>query len=169
MEDKRKFQLQLNLFDGIVLAVALIAAALLAWFVLRPEKQESPKNATETYYTIHLEKMLDGTASMVQVGDQLVDALGDTELGTVTSVEVIPSRSLVLDQQKRAFVLSAVEGYEDVLVTLKVPLNVSDRTITIGNGYVVRVGSMTYLRGAGFMARGPIVAIERREEGDQAS
>ena len=51
--------------------------------------------------------------------------------------------------------------YEDVLVTGEAPCTTSDEAITLGGGYALRVGSVAYIRGEGYMASGPIISIER--------
>ena len=50
-----KFRLRLNLFDGIVLAAALIAAAVLGWMILNPTPtKEDNVTKGSVQYTVRL-------------------------------------------------------------------------------------------------------------------
>ena len=79
----------------------------------------------------------------------------------VVSFEVVPAVSRQLDHEGRKYVQATYEGYEDILVTVEAPCTESDEAIVVGGGYEIRVGTVTYIRGEGYMASGPIVAIER--------
>ena len=57
--------------------------------------------------------------------------------------------------------MSAVDGYEAVLGTVAAPGTVTDAAVTLGGGYALRVGATMYLRGEGYMASGPVIAMER--------
>lgn len=163
MDQKRNFRLRLNLFDGLVLLVALAAGAVLLWTNLKPAPTPadgSPAVST-VRYTVRFQKWLEGTGSLVQEGDKLVDNIKNFELGQVVSAEVVPAISQQLDQNNRQFVLTAIPGHEDVLVTVESPCTATDEAITLGGGFTLRVGSIAYIRGEGYMASGPIIAIER--------
>ena len=160
-----KFRLRLNLFDGIVLVLALAVGALILWFSLRPTASTSETAVTATTatvrYTVRFQKWIEGTSSLIQPGDKLVDNIKNYELGSVVSSETVPAQSLQLDHSSREYVLATIPGYEDVLVTAGAPCTTSSEAITLGGGYALRVGSVAYIRGEGYMASGPIVSIER--------
>lgn len=159
-----KFRLRLNLFDGIVLVLALAVGAVLAWSLLKPAAApagETAAPAATVTYTIRFQRMLGGTGAMIQPGDKLVDTIKNYELGTVTAVEVVPVQSLQVDQVNKRYVLATVEGYEDALVTVEASCAESAEAVTVGGGYNLRVGGMAYIRGNGYMGSGPIVSLER--------
>lgn len=163
-----KFRLRLNLFDGIVLVLALAVGAFLLWTALKPDTASvgTPAAASSTVrYTVRFQKWIEGTSSLIESGDKLVDNIKNCELGSVVSSEVVPAQSLQLDHNSRQYVLTTIPGYEDVLVTVESPCTITDEAITLGGGYALRVGGTAYIRGEGYMASGPIVAIER--EGEQ--
>lgn len=158
-----KFRLRLNLFDGIVLVLALAVGAFLLWSALKPAapaEGAAPSTAT-VRYTVRFQKWIEGTSVLVESGDKLVDNIKNYELGTVVSAEAVPAQSLQLDHQSRQYVLADIPGYEDVLVTVEAPCTTSDESILLGGGYALRVGSVAYIRGEGYMASGPIIFIER--------
>ena len=90
-----------------------------------------------------------------------MDNVRNYELGQVVSFEVLPAVSRQLDHEGRKYVQATYEGYEDILVTVEAPCTENDEAIVVGGGYEIRVGTVTYIRGEGYMASGPIVAIER--------
>ena len=90
-----------------------------------------------------------------------MDNVRNYELGQVVSFEVLPAVSRQLDHEGRKYVQATYEGYEDILVTVEAPCTENGEAIVVGGGYEIRVGTVTYIRGEGYMASGPIVAIER--------
>lgn len=159
-----KFRLRLNLFDGIVLVLALAVGAFLLWTALKPDTASvvtPTASASTVRYTVRFQKWIQGTSSLIQSGDKLVDNIKNYELGSVVSSEAVPAQSIHLDHTGRQYVLADIPGYEDVLVTVEAPCTITDEAITLGGGFSLRVGYTAYIRGEGYMASGPIVAIER--------
>lgn len=164
MEQKTpKFRLRLNLFDGIVLVLALAVGAFLLWNALKPAPAANqPSASTSTVrYTVRFQKWQEGTGALVQVGDKLADNRKNYELGTVVATEVVPSEFFLLDHESREYVLTTIPGYEDVLVTLEAPCTLNDKDLSVGGGYSLKVGASTFIRGNGYFATGPIISIER--------
>lgn len=157
-----KFRLKLNLFDGIVLALALAAAAFLAWRALKPAvpAEADPTVTTTVRYTIRFQRWAPGTSGLIEEGDQIADNVKNYEVGEVVSAQAVPAIIQVADEESRRWVWAEVEGYEDVLVTVQAPCVVSDEAITVGGGYQVRAGTIGFFRGEGYMGSGPIVAVE---------
>ena len=157
-----KFRLRLNLFDGIVLVLALAVAVLLAWTALKPAApvQTDPTTSNTVRYTVRFRRWAPGTSSLIQPGDQIADNIKNFEIGQVVSAEAVPAMVQVLDHDNRRIVWAELEGFEDVLVTVEAPCSVSDKAITVGGGYELRAGATAYLRGEGYMGSGPIVSVE---------
>lgn len=162
-QNKGTFRLRLNLFDGIVLVVALAVGAFLLWSALKPAAAPvgEPAASATVRYTVRFQRWIEDTGSLVQPGDRLVDNIKNFEMGRVVSAEVVPAQSIQLNHQDRAYQLATIPGYEDVLVTVEAPCTVTGEAVTVGGGYTLRVGATAYIRGVGYMASGPIVAIER--------
>ena len=167
-QNNGKFRLRLNLFDAIVLVAALAVGAFLLWNAFKPSPavSDSPANTNTAtvHYTIRFQRMMEGTASLIQPGDALVDTIKNYKLGTVTAVEVVPAQAQLLNQDKREYVLTSVPYYEDALVSVEAPCVISNDTLVLDGGYTIWVGSTAYVRGAGYMASGPIISIEREEQ-----
>lgn len=160
--EQKKFRLRLNLFDGIVLVLALAVGAFLLWRAMKPEipNQAAPAASSSVRYTVRLQHCIPGTGALVQAGDQLADNIKNYAVGQVTSAEWGPSRWRVLDQDNLRMVWSETEKYEDVLVTLEAPCEITDSAIVLDGGFQLRVGAMVHLRGVGYMGSGPVVAVE---------
>ena len=163
-ENKYKFRLRLNLFDGIILVVALAVAAVLLWMAVKPQavSNESSTAAATVRYTIRFQRWIEGTGSIIQPGDKLVDNIKNNELGQVVSTQAVPAQTQLLDQESHSYVLAAVPGYEDILVTVEAPCTVSEEAVILGSNFQLLVGSTAYIRGEGYMASGPIISIERQ-------
>ena len=166
-QNTHKFRLRLNLFDGIVLVLALGVAALLLWTNLKPAAAEPGVAATTSTvrYTVRFQNWPEGVSELIEPGDLLVDNVKKYEMGHVVSYEVVPARSSQLDHFSRKYVMTEYEGYEDILVTVEALCTESDESVVVGGGYEVRVGTVAYIKGEGYMASGPIVAIEREVQG----
>ncbi len=158
-----KFRLRLNLFDAIVLILALAAGALLLWNALKPEPAvQSPSSETSTVrYTLRFQKWKPGDSAMVQPGDKLTDNIKNLELGHVVSAQAVPSQVILLNQDSRSFVLATIPGYEDVLVTVESPASMAKDAVALESGYKLWVGAIAYVRGSGYMATSSVVSIER--------
>ena len=158
MKEHNQFRLRLNLFDGIVLVLALAAAVFLMWRFTRPAAASGDGvSSASVQYTVCFQRWPAGSAQ----GDQLADNIKNYDVGTVVSAQAVPCQSLILDQVNGEYVLADVDGYEDVLVTVESPCTVTDEAVTLGGGYALRVGATMYLRGEGYMASGPVIAMER--------
>ena len=162
----QKFRFKLNLFDGIVLVLALCVGAFLGYTYLKPAPaptEEAGVVTTSTVrYTVKFQKMMEGTETMVEPGDQLVDNIKNYKLGTVVSTEVVPCTTRVEDHVNKQVVRAEVPGHVDLLVTVE-----SDRAtlgadaVVLDGGYKLRVNSTAYIKGEGYMASGPVMFIER--------
>ncbi len=169
MEQKKnaKFRLKLNLFDGIVLVLALVAGGLLVWNRLKPAPApgtDAPNASSTVRYTLRFQRWQEGTSGLIQPGDNLVDNVKNFQLGTVVSAEAVPAVVQVLDNQNGRYVDAVVDGFEDVLVTVETSGKEGDMSVELDSGYGLRVGNMAYVRGEGYMGSGPVVAIEREEQ-----
>lgn len=161
-QNKPKFRLRLNLFDALVLVAVLAVGAFLLWNALKPQApvEVMPTTTSVVRYTIRFEHWPEGNSGLVQPGDLLTDSIKNLEVGRVTAVETAPNKLQVTDHANRRHVLAVMEDFEDVIVEVEAPCTANEESITVGGGYVLRVGAMVYVRGEGYMGSGPIVAID---------
>jgi len=156
-----KFRLRLNLFDSIVLILALAAGAFLLWNALKPDAAPEQADTSTIRYTVRLQRWPEGTSAAVKEGARLTDSIRNYEMGRVVSVETEPAWEQVVDHENRKYVRAVIPGYEDVLITVEASGTVTEEAVTVGNGYVVRVGARAYVQGDGFLGSGYVYAIER--------
>lgn len=164
--EQKKFRLRLNLFDGIILALALAVGAFLLWNAMKPRLPEeaAPASNSSVQYTVRLQKCIPGTSEMIRTGDQVADNIKNYVVGKVAAVEPVPCRRRVLDEEGLRKVWVETDQYEDILLTLESPCQVSDSAIVLDGGFELRVGTTVHLRGLGYMGSGPVVSIEEAEK-----
>lgn len=160
--EQKKFRLRLNLFDGIVLALALAVGAFLLWTAMKPQipDEVTPAATSSVRYTVRLQRCIPGTSELIRAGDQVADNIKNYVVGKVAAVEAVPCRRRVLDEEKLRRVWAETDAFEDILLTLESPCQITDSAIVLDGGYELRVGSTAYLRGIGYMGTGPVVSIE---------
>ena len=165
MEEKKKFRLRLNLFDGIVLILALAVGAVLLWSALKPNAApEAAADSSATIrYTVLFQRWLEGTSSAIHEGDRLTDSIRNYEMGRVVSAEAVPATAVRMDQTRREYVLATMDGYEDVVVTVEAPCTITSEAVTVNGGYVVRVGASIFVQGDGYLATGYVIGMERED------
>lgn len=165
MEQKpeKKFRLRLNLFDSAVLLLALAAGAFLLWNALKPGDAPQQAETSTIRYTLRFQRWLEGASSAIREGARLTDSIRNYEMGNVVSAQAVPAVEQVLDHVNRAYVLTEIDGYEDVIVTVEAPGTISQQAVTLSSGYVLRVGAQAFVQGDGFLSTGYVYAIERED------
>ena len=164
MEENKGFRLKLNLFDGIVILLALAVGAVLLYMNLKPAApagDTSAPAAATTQYTIRLQKTLPGTGELIEAGDALVDVVKNFELGTVVSATVMPATDSIINEEAKAYVTAEIHGYEDIEIVVESSVTYGEENILVGSGYKLRVGEKIYVRGPGYLGSGEVYAIER--------
>ena len=164
MEENKGFRLKLNLFDGIVILLALAVGAVLLYMNLKPAApagDTSTPAAATTQYTIRLQKTLPGTGDLIESGDALVDVVKNFELGTVVSATVMPATDSIINEEAKAYVTAEIPGYEDIEIVVESSVTYGEENILVGSGYKLRVGEKIYVRGPGYLGSGEVYAIER--------
>ena len=162
----QKFRFKLNLFDGIVLVLALCVGAFLGYTYLKPApapaEQAGVVAASTVRYTVKFQKMMEGTETLVEPGDLLVDNIKNYKLGTVVATEVLPCTTRVEDHVNKQVVRAEVPGHVDLLVTVESDrATLGDDAVVLDGGYKLRVNTTAYIKGEGYMASGPVMFIER--------
>ena len=163
--DKKTFRFKLNLFDGIVLVLALCVGGFLGWNALKPaapvEEGSAPAVST-VRYVVRFQRMIEGSENLVEPGDRLTDNIKNYNLGTVVATEVRPNYARVVDHENKQIVRAEVPGYVDLYVTVECSsATLSENAVILDGGYILRANTTAYIRGEGYMASGPIVSIER--------
>ena len=100
MKEHNQFRLRLNLFDGIVLVLALAAAVFLLWRFTRPAAASGDGvSSASVQYTVRFQRWPAGSAQAIHQGDQLADNIKNYDVGTVVNAPAQDSVNLVLTIQ----------------------------------------------------------------------
>lgn len=162
-QNKQPFRLRLNLFDGIILALALLAAAAVVYFSLSSQEVAVVASPTtkEVTFTVRINNATPEAAAAFQVGDTLEDAVKNLELGTVVSATSFPTTTLVLDQENVIYVENEYPDYVNIDVVITGYATLSENEITLASGYVITAADAIYIRGPGYLGSGMIIDIDR--------
>ncbi len=161
MSNTPKFRLRLNLFDGIILVLAVVAAAVLV-YLARPAQDVTVKpDTTNITYTIRLQNAVPQLDGLISTDDAIEDAVKNLALGTVVSATAQPATVMVLDEENLTYKPQPNSDLLDVDIVVSSPANISDEAITLTSGYLVRCGDAVYVRGAGYLGSGIILNISR--------
>lgn len=160
-----KFHLRLNLFDSIILAAVLAVGAFLLWSSQSSPASAVPAASVPVRYTVRFLNWPEENVSRIREGGLLVDNVKKFEMGRVVSYETEPAVTLLLDHEERRYVYAENPGNVDILVTVDAVCTDNGESLLSGGGYALQVGQVAYIKGEGYMASGPIVAIERGEQG----
>lgn len=160
----KKFRFKLNLFDGIVLVIGLVAVAVLGYFMLKPAAPTEATPGVQTIrYTVRVEGAIAGTGAQIKPGHVLADSIKNYNIGTVESVETTVSRIKTFNEDEQRFVYAEQQGMEDIYITVTTPATIGENAVILDGAYSLRTNAMMYIRGEGFVGYGPVVSIERGE------
>lgn len=170
MSEKKRIKWKLNLFDIILLAVVLAAAAgLLAWkFVgsnqttVDPDSGVTVPKGTQTVrYVVELEQLHEQTANMVAEGDEIYERTKKERMGIVQSVEVAPARTLTKNELEGTFQFAEVPERYNVTMEITAQAVENDSGIVLESGLEVRAGTSVRVLGPGYYGAGYILSVER--------
>ena len=164
MEDNapnRRIKVKLNVFDIVIICLAIAAVAVFYFVFSGATAAGVTSQQSSVRYTVQLDNAPDGTADMIDIGDALQDNVKKFSIGSVTGVEFSQATTLTEDHENGGFVDSPVPGHESIRISIEAPAVETDRSITVGGGFVVRVGAPVSVSGPGYAGGGYIIEIER--------
>lgn len=157
--ENKKFFGRFNIFDIIILLIVLVLAVGVVIFLRNTEKTTNTSN--EKTYMIKLDKVIAGTSEKIKQGDKIYDNEINSFIGEVVSVEKKEYTRVVENYETNELVEASVEGYETIILTIKVELNDVGADLKTNNDYVIKVGKQVFLRGPSYASAGYIIQIER--------
>lgn len=163
LPENLKLPFHLNLFDTVILALAVIVGLVLLWNLIKPApKDGSGAPGTQTIrYVVQYYRWQEGDSSRIVPGTTVEDGIKNYRIGKVVDVKAVPATALILNQVTRKYEIHTLPGLEDVLVTMEAQGTFDDRGVNLDNGFLLRVGETIYGRGEGYMGIGPAISIER--------
>lgn len=152
-----------NLFDIIVILI-IVALLLVLYFGKSKTVSVSDSQSSTVIYTVELSPMVNNTAELISVGDELVDKLKKYDLGVVKEVTVDVAKKQVEDYVNGGLANSDMQTKQGAIVTIESTCTQTDTDITVGGGYVIKVGTAVNIKGPGYNGSGYILSIERGED-----
>lgn len=150
----------LNLFDIVI--ILLVIALVLVLYFARPQSAVAPAAQSSTViYTVELTPMVNNSAELIKVGDELVDKLKKYDLGTVKDVSVEVAKKQTDNLVDGGSVYGEMQSQQSAIVTIESACTQSSTQITVGGGFAVRVGATVNVRGPGYNGIGYIISIDR--------
>ena len=170
--DHKKAGWKPNFFDFLL--IALVAAAVVGLVAfrmwrIRPrddgsgEPAQWPREAV-VRYTVELNEMPLEAAQAIKPGDSIIERSVNKSVGTVESVEVRLSRTVVTDQNTGEQYYTEIPERYTAVIVLTADAKENESNFTTDGGLVVRVGIAVRMAGAGFSGSGYIVRVERGDD-----
>ena len=159
----RKTKLKFNLMDALILLViAAVVLALLYIFVW--SEQRSADNLTadgssRVSYVIEVTGLHKDYADLIAVGDKPIDSSIKTPRGTVTAIETRDYYYTGTNLHDATMVLSTVENYVSLYVTIEADALLDNYTYTV-NGGEIYVGKLVYLSFDDIVCSGYCIALD---------
>lgn len=159
-ENKLRLKDLFNLFDIVVLLVAVLLAAILILF-----SRGAGKEQTTVRYTVEFINMQNGSEALIEVGDTLVDRVKKFDLGKVVSVEVGPTVRLAQDFTEGGMKEVASPMLRTATVVIEAPATETEQDILVSGGFLIKIGTTVVAKGPGYFCNGTVLAIEKGGEG----
>ena len=162
----QKIKWRLNLFDVIIICFVIAAAAV--FLILTSPKGGGIASGEDVTagYKIELVGMTPEAAQRIKVGDVLIDNIKKYTIGTVVSVEIVPSEVISKNMETGEHVLAVIPEEKTVIIELTAEAVETDTGITVaGGGFVLRSGLPVSAAGPGYAGSGYIIFVERDGEG----
>jgi len=164
MAEKTKKIFRFNIIDVLLILLLLaIAAALIYFFFFRTATVTS----TESYsaeYVIESIEIREEFASLINVGDKIIDTSKQRELGEVISVEYVPSTRTTVNTETGEQTEVTVPEKLDVYITVRSDDIILDGNYKIGGSYDLFVGTYFSYRTPGFASVGNCVSMKILEK-----
>ena len=165
MAQKQKIKWKLNIFDVIIILLAL-AALLVGYNLLNADRGggallTSGREIT-VRYTIELANMPIGASELITPGDSVIEVVEKRAVGSVVSCESYPYRMTSPDRITGNTILAEVPGRESAAVTIELRATETEHEIN-ANGFVLCAGTALSVTGPGWAGSGLILSIERAE------
>jgi len=160
---KKVVKWKLNLFDVIFIACALTAAVFLLRYTGRTSGGVGvlPSGSQETIvYTIELQGMINQAAELIKPGDSLIDKVEKRALGTILSVELVPSKTIQKNFYTGDYIVSVIPERTDAIVVATAQGVVTESQISV-DGFAIRVGTRVSINGPLYNSSGFITDIAR--------
>lgn len=167
MAEKKKWKLKFNLFDLAVVLLALIIAVVAVIYVRGKnpsgdaDDPGSQSTAQTVRYTLEIEQAYEEVAEMAQVGDKLYERTKKQYLGTVESLEILPTTVLTRDNINGEIIYVDVPERKNIKMQVVAQGVKTKESITLDSGIEIRAGDNFRVCGPGYYGAGYATHVER--------
>lgn len=158
-----KSKVKFNLMDALVLLVlVVVVAALLYIFVWSEQYSVDALTGTESVhvsYVVEITGLYEDYQDKISVGDKPIDSSKKTALGVITALETRPYMYTGSNLHDGTMVLSTVEDYVNMYVTIEADAVLDGYGYTV-NGGDIYVGKLVYLAFADIVCSGYCIALD---------
>lgn len=157
---KRKF---FNILDIVIILLVAVAGFVLykVGFFGSSGGGTSSENIKTVSYVVQMTPMRFGTEQNIKIGDELLETVKRTPIGTVKDVEITDAVSYSVDYETGNYVASNIDGEKTAYITVETQCDVTDESISAIDGQLIRCGDTININGPGYFGFGTVVSIER--------
>jgi len=159
MDDKKKLRVRFNLFDALILLLALGALAGALLLRNRSTGTGAERDTVPMRFTVEFLQAPPGMAKAVTVGDEVFRSTDSTYLGRVVEVRAQTHTEIEYSPAQSAFVAYECAESEDVYLTIENRGYSTARDIMIGS-VAVKYGEEMPVKGKGYAKMGYVVGID---------
>jgi hypothetical protein len=147
----------LNIVDIviIILVIALIVGGVYAYEKYR---ENLNANVETVQYQVEIKGVDEKFVAAINNGDFIRESVKGNNLGRVAGKSSVPATNINSDFINGKYVVAAVPGKLDLVLTLKADAKVTSRSINVG-GLDIRIGQKIYVKGKGYAGEGFILNI----------
>ena len=161
VKEERKIK-RINLLDIIIILVALIAG-IVGYKLISNDEVVTP-DTTKVVYQIKATEVENAVYDQIVEGTDIYDSVKNYHIGKILKKESSPSTRDVFDEKTGEYKLAEVNEKTDITLTIEADAVVSEKDITVGGAYIIKVGNPAYVKGKGYAAISYIVSVERLGE-----
>ena len=164
-QKKHKF----NAIDAavVVVIIALIGAALF-FFLSENESDTVIVQTTKIEYTIEFRSIRDEFADNFTVGNKITDGASLYRIGEIVAIDVANATYSGTNLVTGELSLCDYPEHSNVTITVSADASVGElERYVVGGGYDLSVGTLIYVRSAGYTGYGYCTSIRQIEGGAQ--
>jgi hypothetical protein len=157
-----KTKIKFNIMDALILFAILAVAAVLLYVFVFSETDDSLTSAGDACtltYVVEVTGISEEFADKIAPGDAVTDSSKKLGIGTVSAVEQHPYQYLGENLTDASLVLTSVDDYCNLYVTVQADATLSGIGYSIG-GYDIYVGAKVHMSFADLVCTGYCISLD---------
>ena len=129
----KKHTYHFNVIDLMIIIVIIAAIAFISKTVLNDLFAD---NITTVEYTVKITGVKSEDISVLETSDKLRTNNGNTHVGTITEINILPSTSYIFDYESDRFVSTQSDNRHDLYLKVKAGCGIKNNQYTV-NGSII--------------------------------